>query len=267
MAPVANTVDADGKRPGLGVEGIDGAFREPRGRRRRRPSVHAGTERASPMVPRRTVTGSQVSNHDRNHTVAAALQPSEGRRPFWTDRAPRREQPDRYCAVGAAGERPGITYRISGAMGVPASHPSRRSLPAEFPPGSGKSPPPTSHPFASPATGASAKAVDADAPSPSSSSGSTRRHRSRARRRVSRPRHVEAGQPSMAGRIRTAIARPEPARAASHPSGPERSGGGAKRLDAPLAEASQASHARSRGDGSSPATRTTAAGRAAPGPG
>ena len=40
----------------------------------------------------------------------------------------------------------------------------------------------------------------------------------------------------MAGRIRTAITSLEPARAACHPSGPERSGGGAQRFDSPLAE-------------------------------
>ena len=44
----------------------------------------------------------------------------------------------------------------------------------------------------------------------------------------------------MAGRIRTAIIGLEPARAACHPSGPERSGGGAKRLETPPAEATRA---------------------------
>ena len=59
-----------------------------------------------------------------------------------------------------------------------------------------------------------------------------------------RPTHgrrpSSGGRPawSMAGRIRTAMASPEPARAACHPSGPERSGGGVQRLDTPLAEAS-----------------------------
>ena len=47
---------------------------------------------------------------------------------------------------------------------------------------------------------------------------------------VPRPGEVGAGQWSMAGRIRTAITSPEPARAACHPSGPERSGGGASAL-------------------------------------
>ena len=58
-----------------------------------------------------------------------------------------------------------------------------------------------------------------------------------------RPGDCRAGQWSMAGRLRTAIASLERARAACHPSRPEWSGGGAKRLDTPPAEAS---HARSR---------------------
>ena len=44
---------------------------------------------------------------------------------------------------------------------------------------------------------------------------------------------------SVAGRSRPATASTEPARAASHPTGPERSGGGAKRLDSPGAEATR----------------------------
>ena len=73
------------------------------------------------------------------------------RRPCWTDRAPRQEQPDRYCAAQEAGSDPPPNLRFCGAMGVPASHPSLGVAPGKlFPPGRVSAPCPRSHPTREP---------------------------------------------------------------------------------------------------------------------
>ena len=82
----------------------------------------------------------KIHNEDRRVTARiTSRRPARGAespRVCRPDLVVRRQRAVRFCAARSAGSDPGQDLRSYGAMGVPPSHPSRRSLPAKlFQPG------------------------------------------------------------------------------------------------------------------------------------
>ncbi len=126
-----NTVDADGNDLASGGRtSTERAGTRSHPGRRRRPGLALPRVLQAPFVPRLAVTGSRDSNHERNHTVAAARSPWMA--PSLLDRPARRQSSQTGIAPHKKPGGPPRNLRFRGAMGVPPSHPPLGSLPVGF---------------------------------------------------------------------------------------------------------------------------------------